>query len=102
MPGEVETRGSTQLDGKPLPWCKPSASRRDATAEEKLEFDPNLCMSVTSKATCRELISGIRLLRVPVVVGTKIAPAYVQKKLQFLGSSCIAPISAGPKLTTLL
>ena len=34
-PGEVETRGSTQSVGKPLPQCKLSASRRDATSEEK-------------------------------------------------------------------
>ena len=38
VPGEVETRGSTQLVGKPLPQCKPSASRRDATSEEKLKI----------------------------------------------------------------
>ena len=31
---EVETRGSTHLVGKPLPHCKPSASRHDATSEE--------------------------------------------------------------------
>ena len=42
--GEVETRGSTQVDGKPLPRCKPSASRRDATAKEKLKLRPkSLC-----------------------------------------------------------
>ena len=34
-PGEVETRGSTHLDEKPMPQCKPSASRCDATSEEK-------------------------------------------------------------------
>ena len=34
MPGEVETRGGTQYVGKPLPQCKPSAGRRDATSEE--------------------------------------------------------------------
>ena len=39
-PGEVETRGSTQLDGKPLPQCKPSVSRRDATSEEKKKLRP--------------------------------------------------------------
>ena len=38
--GEVETRGSTQLDGKPLPQCKPSTSRRDATSEEKEKLRP--------------------------------------------------------------
>ena len=38
MLGEVEIRGSTQLDGKPLPQCKPSASRCDATSEEKLKL----------------------------------------------------------------
>ena len=31
VPGEVETRGSAHLDGKPLPQCKLSASRSDAT-----------------------------------------------------------------------
>ena len=39
-PGEVETRGSTQYVEKPLPRCKPSASRRDATSEEKEKFRP--------------------------------------------------------------
>ena len=38
--GEAETRGSTFLDGKPLPQCKPSASRRDATSEEKKKLRP--------------------------------------------------------------
>ena len=37
--GEVETRGSTHLDGKPLPQFKPSASRRDATFEEKKKIE---------------------------------------------------------------
>ena len=36
--GEVETRGSTQVDGKLLPQYKPSASKRGATAKEKLEL----------------------------------------------------------------
>ena len=40
MPGEVETRGSTQFVGKYLPQCKPSASRRDATSEEKEKLRP--------------------------------------------------------------
>ena len=40
VPGKVEIRGSTQLDGKPLPQYKPSASRRNATAKEKLELRP--------------------------------------------------------------
>ena len=45
-PGEVETRGNTQLDGKPLPQCKPPASRRDATSNEKLKLRPKtLCES---------------------------------------------------------
>ena len=35
MPGEVETQGSIHLDGKPLPQCKPSTSRQDATSKEK-------------------------------------------------------------------
>ena len=44
--GEVETRGSTHLDGKPLPQCKPSASRHDATSEEKKKLRPRtLCES---------------------------------------------------------
>ena len=37
-PGEVETRGSTQLNVKPLAQCKPFASRYDATSEEKLNL----------------------------------------------------------------
>ena len=40
MPGEVKTRGSTHLDGKPLPQSKPSTSRRDATSEEKKKLRP--------------------------------------------------------------
>ena len=41
---EVETRGSTQFVGKPLPQCKPSTSRRDATSEEKEKLRPRtLC-----------------------------------------------------------
>ena len=44
VPGEVETRGSTQVDGKPLLQCKPSISRCDATTEEKLKLRPKpLC-----------------------------------------------------------
>ena len=50
---EVETGGSTHLDEKPLPQCKPSASRHDATSEEKKNCDPKLCVRVTSKVTCR-------------------------------------------------
>ena len=38
IPGKVETRGSTQLVGKPLPQRKPSASRHDATSEKKLKL----------------------------------------------------------------
>ena len=50
MPAEVETRGSTHLDGKPLPQCKPSISRRDATSEEKKNnCDPKLYVRITSK-----------------------------------------------------
>ena len=42
--GEVKTRGSIQNIGKPLPKCKPSASRRDATSEEMENLRPkNLC-----------------------------------------------------------
>ena len=34
----------TQVDGKPLPWCKPSTSRYGATTKEKLELRPKpLC-----------------------------------------------------------
>ena len=46
MLGEVETRGSTHMDGKPLPQCKPSANRHDATSEEKDKLRPEtLCES---------------------------------------------------------
>ena len=38
--GEVETLGSTQVEGKPLLQCKPSASWRAATSEEKLKLQP--------------------------------------------------------------
>ena len=45
-PGEVETRGSTQYVGKPLPQCKPSASRHDGTSQEKKKLRPEtLCAS---------------------------------------------------------
>ena len=45
-PGEVETRGSTHFVRKPLPQCKPSASRRDTTSEEKEKLRPKtLCES---------------------------------------------------------
>ena len=44
VPGEVETRGSTQVDGKSLPQCKPSTSRHGATTEGKLKLRPkSLC-----------------------------------------------------------
>ena len=54
-PGEVETRGSTHLDGKPLPQCKPSASRRDATPEEKEKLRPETLCASYLKVTCRIL-----------------------------------------------
>ena len=99
--GEAKTRESTHLDGKPLSQWKPSASRRDATSEEKEKLRPEtLCESYYQNYLSNSL-SGIRLLPVPVTIGTKIAPA-CKKKLQFLGCSCTAPISARPKLTTLL
>ena len=45
-PSEVESRGSTRLDGKPLPQGKLSTSRRDATSEEKIKLRPEtLCES---------------------------------------------------------
>ena len=40
MLGEVEARGSTPLDGKPLPHYNPSISRHHATSEEKLKLQP--------------------------------------------------------------
>ena len=40
VPGEVETRGSTHYVGKPLPQCKPSTSRHDATSEGKEKLRP--------------------------------------------------------------
>ena len=44
--GEVEIQESTHLDGRPLPECKPSATRRNATSEEKKKLRPkNLCES---------------------------------------------------------
>ena len=44
--GEVETRGSTHLDGKPLLQCKPSTSNCDATSEEKEKLrSKTLCKS---------------------------------------------------------
>ena len=46
MPGEVDTRGITHLDGKPLSHYKPSVSRCDATSEEKKKLRPKtLCES---------------------------------------------------------
>ena len=42
--GEVETRGSTQYVGKPLPQYKPSKSRHDATSEKMEKLRPKkLC-----------------------------------------------------------
>ena len=38
MLGEVETQGSTHLEGKPLPQCKPSTS--DVTSEAKKKLRP--------------------------------------------------------------
>ena len=38
VPGEVETRRSTQFAGKPQ--YKPSANRHDATSEEKEKLRP--------------------------------------------------------------
>ena len=38
--GEVETQGSTQYVGKPLPQCKPSTSWRDATSEKMEKLRP--------------------------------------------------------------
>ena len=44
--GEVETRGSTHLDGKSLPQCKPSTNKRDATSEGKKKLrTETLCES---------------------------------------------------------
>ena len=37
---EVETRGSTQYVGKPLPQYKPSTSRHGATSEEIEKLKP--------------------------------------------------------------
>ena len=42
VPGEVETRGSTQYVGKPLPQCKPSASRRGATSKDFEKLRPKI------------------------------------------------------------
>ena len=75
-PGEVETRGSTHLNGKPLPQCKAFASRHDATSNEKDKLRPKtLCESYQQDYLSNSL-SGIRLLRVPVMISTKIAPVY--------------------------
>ena len=100
MLGEVETQGSTQLVGKPLPQYKPSASRRDATSEEKKNCNSKPCMSVSSKATylinCQALGYCMYLL-------WQVPELYLQaKKLQFLGCLCKAPTSAGLELTILL
>ena len=40
VPGEVETRGSTQYVRKLLPQCKPSTSRCDAASEEMEKLQP--------------------------------------------------------------
>ena len=74
--GAVESRGSSHLDGKPLPKCKPSASRRDATSEEKKKLIPKtLCESYYQDYLLNSL-SGIRLLSVPVMIGIKTMPVH--------------------------
>ena len=41
----------------------------------KKNWEPKLCVRVASKVNCLNSLSGIRLLCVPVMVGTKIVPA---------------------------
>ena len=72
--GEVETRGSTQCIGKPLPQCKPSASRCDATSEKMEKLRPKKLNDNYWQGYLSNYSSGIRLLRVPMQIGPKNAP----------------------------
>ena len=83
-PGKVETRGSTQCVGKPLPQCKPSASRRDATSEEKEKLRPKNFNENYKQGYLSNYLSDIRLLRVLVMIGPKNAPAQ-EKKVTIFG-----------------
>ena len=51
MPGEIETRGSTQYVGKSLPQYKPSASRCDATSEKLEKLQPKICVKINNKVS---------------------------------------------------
>ena len=59
MPGEVETRGSTQFVGKPLPQCKPSTSRHDATSEEKEKLRPKTLFESYKQGYCRIIYQAL-------------------------------------------
>ena len=74
-PCEVETRGSTHLDGKPLLQCKPSASRRDATSEKREKLTSKTLCESYQKGYLSNYLLVIRFFRVPVTIGTKIVPA---------------------------
>ena len=89
-PGEVKTRGSSHLDGKPLLQYKPSASRHDATSEEKEKLRPKTLYKSYQKVYLSNYLSGIRLLCVPVMIGTKIAPAH-EKSYSFWDASLQLP-----------
>ena len=49
VPDEVETRGSTQVVGKPMLWCKPFTSKRGANTKKKLELWPKPLCECCSK-----------------------------------------------------
>ena len=59
VPGEVETQGSTLYVGKPLPQCKPSASKHDALSEKTKNCDPKICVKVRSRVTCRIICQAL-------------------------------------------
>ena len=96
-----ETQGSTQLDGKPQPQCKPSASRHDATAEERKKMRPKTLSWVLLVSPLVEKFVRLQFFACTCCDRYQ-NHACKWKKLQFLGCSYIAPISARFKLTTLL
>ena len=77
----------SHLDGKPLPLCKPTASRRDATSEEKEKLKPKAFCENYYQGYLSTSSSSIRLLHIPVIIGTKISPAH--EKSYIFWDACV-------------
>ena len=73
-----------------LSQCKPSASRCDATSEEKKKLRPKTLYESYLQGYLSNSLSSIRLLCVPVMVGTKIVPA-CKKSYSFWDTSVQCP-----------